>query len=175
MVRIITFCCALIGLWGCSAGTQIDRVPAEMTREIPSRAETMVVKSTLPAGELYEKLQAELVNRGFVLGKQNRASYTLATDYNRLQGGLQLKVSASINDMGGFSVMRVSGTWKPGSSSQYYAGQRGRGTNFDMGNSRKDRRGPKPAKWDSGPAREAFGEVVMIGSALPHASVSYER
>lgn len=152
-------------------------IPADEAKKIPSRAHTVVLKSVLPADELYRTVQQKLDSLGYVVDDGDRAMYSLKTEFRRLEGGTQVRVEASVDDMGGFSLVRMSGEYQAGSSVQ----PRSRGSEFDMGNRRGSRSrsqgqtGPQEATWDGGEARRAFSEVVEVALTLPYASISYER
>lgn len=173
LLSILLIGAFLVG--GCGSTQSVTGVPEEVTREIPDGSTVVVVKSVQTPSDLYRTLEKRLTSSGYRLDPSNQSGRSLRTRFRQMPGGFALRISVEVRDLGGVSVVRLSGTYRPTSR---MAAQRRTGANFDMGEDRRSR-GQQPeaqdVEWSSGVSRDAFGELLRIGNELPHESISYEQ
>lgn len=162
-------------LTGCGSTQSVSGVPEEVTRQIPDGSTVVVVKSVETPSDLYRAVEKRLVSSGYRLDPSSTSGRSLRTRFRQMPGGFALRVSVEVRDLGGVSVVRLSGTYRTTSA---MAGRRRTGANFDMGEDRRSRSEQQEAQdveWSSGVSRDAFGELLRIGNELPHESIAYEQ
>lgn len=165
----------LIAVAGCGSSRSVTGVPEEVTREIPDGSTVVVVKSVEIPDDLYQELEKRLLSQGFELQESNRSARRLQTRFRRMPDGYALRISAEVNDLGGVSVVRLSGTFR--SSSNMRAG-RGTGAEFDMGRDQQQSNSQpeaRDAEWSGGVARDAFGDLLRLAQQIPYESIAYEQ
>lgn len=168
---------AALAVSGCGSTGSVSGVPDESVREVPDGSTVVVVKSVQLPGDLYQTLEKMLTSRGFPLREASRSGRSIRTDFKPMNGGFALRISAEIRDLGGVSVVRLSGKYR---TSRRMAGQQRTGAEFDMGDDRRGRRSQQQqeaqdAEWGGGVERDAFAELLRIAHELPHETISYEQ
>lgn len=161
---------------GCGSTGSVSGVPDESVRQVPDGSTVVVIKSVQLPGDLYGTLEEMLTSRGFPMREASRSGRSIRTDFKPMNGGFALRISGEIRDLGGVSVVRLSGKYR---TTSRMARQQQTGAEFDMGEDRRGRRSQQQeaqdAEWGGGMERDAFAELLRIAHELPHETISYEQ
>lgn len=168
---------AALVVGGCGSTGSVTGVPDESVRQIPDGSTVVVVKSVQLPGDLYQTLEEMLTSRGFSLREASRSGRSIRTEFKPMNGGFALRISGEVRDLGGVSVVRLSGKYR---TTSRMARQQRTGAEFDMGDDRRGRRSQQQqeaqdAEWGGGIERDAFAELLRIAHELPHETLSYEQ
>jgi hypothetical protein len=157
----------LLLVWaGCAASA--PPLPAELAAAIPEGANTVELRTSESADDLYEKAKRLLLDRGFAFTHEDDRTWRVDTDAQELGGRTPVRITLRVSPLGSGSQLEAIAHWSSDTSDAAMSGA-GPGVSGTIQSWHR-------AAWgENQQSSGAFGQLALLMDSLPHVEAVYNK